>query len=549
MFISRRQLLKIITLSSIVASFASMRSTFAQTISQPQRISLTSFSENPNLVETFRRGVRIMKSRPPSDPKSWFYQGAVHSLSEAFYEQAHNEDSQVEQVLQDGRFWIQCPHNGPFYDFALWHRAYLWHFERILADAAGDPDLRIPYWNYDNLTERTFPRIFAEALPQTGDPDGSLISFERNSLYDARRDHGLMNGLYVLSERAAGTDNYADQKTFFGTATQPMFGGSANVPGSLEIRPHGTIHTAIGGSIESTSGLMSCVPTAAFDPIFWVHHCNIERLLREWECQPQVTWGEMPTGWLEERPWHFQDADGTIHNHPRSFYLDNSNLNAHFDTDNPSCVPLSERTPILVASSRDALPQLSKDSPLDNAEANAAVEAFSLMGLRLEASRSSKPAILSAEQHVSLTLSVDTTRGLKDFSPMRVQNMHLLMSLVNKTILVLDDITFKEAPSVQYDVHLNPNGAPNDESFIGSIDTFHLSMTPAPSVVSDDHLHHSIRTHTRIEFDISDREDLKTTEMQVVIVPVSLYEALDGNEVPSRSGGIEVGSIILERAP
>jgi len=26
---------------------------------------------------------------------------------------------------------------------------YLWYFERVLQDAAGDPSLRLPYWDYE----------------------------------------------------------------------------------------------------------------------------------------------------------------------------------------------------------------------------------------------------------------------------------------------------------------------------------------------------------------------------------------------------------------
>ncbi|KAM5523936.1 Tyrosinase 5 [Fusarium oxysporum f. sp. phaseoli] len=52
---------------------------------------------------------------------------------------------------------------------------------------------------------------------------------------------------------------------------------------------HNDYHVFIGGfqgtrgNIKSTSGHMSCVPVAAFDPIFWIHHCQIDRLLAVWQ--------------------------------------------------------------------------------------------------------------------------------------------------------------------------------------------------------------------------------------------------------------------------
>jgi tyrosinase-like protein len=34
--------------------------------------------------------------------------------------------------------------------FLTWHRMYLWYFERVLQAAAGDPSLRLPFWDYAN---------------------------------------------------------------------------------------------------------------------------------------------------------------------------------------------------------------------------------------------------------------------------------------------------------------------------------------------------------------------------------------------------------------
>ena len=39
---------------------------------------------------------------------------------------------------------------------------------------------------------------------------------------------------------------------------------------------HGTIHVAVGGS--NPAGHMSVVDVAGFDPIFWLHHANVDRL-------------------------------------------------------------------------------------------------------------------------------------------------------------------------------------------------------------------------------------------------------------------------------
>lgn len=50
---------------------------------------------------------------------------------------------------------------------------------------------------------------------------------------------------------------------------------------------HGSVHIGTGGvavpNISPTSGHMRYVPVSGFDPIFWMHHCQVERLLSLWQ--------------------------------------------------------------------------------------------------------------------------------------------------------------------------------------------------------------------------------------------------------------------------
>ncbi|KAL1618339.1 hypothetical protein SLS54_007316 [Diplodia seriata] len=70
---------------------------------------------------------------------------------------------------------------------------------------------------------------------------------------------------------------YADYGNF-ATAVPSSTGKGANAPnGSLESF-HGAYHVLIGGA-----GHMSRVPIAAFDPVFWFHHCNIDRIFAVWQ--------------------------------------------------------------------------------------------------------------------------------------------------------------------------------------------------------------------------------------------------------------------------
>src|SRR5207253_576150 len=48
--------------------------------------------------------------------------------------------------------------------------------------------------------------------------------------------------------------------------------------GGMESKAHDLIHDAVGGD----TGNMGNPDTAALDPIFWLHHANVDRLWNRW---------------------------------------------------------------------------------------------------------------------------------------------------------------------------------------------------------------------------------------------------------------------------
>ncbi|KAF8316752.1 Di-copper centre-containing protein [Clavulina sp. PMI_390] len=60
---------------------------------------------------------------------------------------------------------------------------------------------------------------------------------------------------------------------------------------------HNNIHDWTGGK---TDGHMAHVPVAAFDPIFWLHHCNVDRLLAIWQELNSDVWFSKPEEQLTE---------------------------------------------------------------------------------------------------------------------------------------------------------------------------------------------------------------------------------------------------------
>lgn len=212
----------------------------------------------PAEITALRTGIRVMRSRPASSPTSWIFQANIHG---------HPPGSGSNPA------WDKCQH-GSFF-FLSWHRMYLYFFERILRAASGDPNLTLPYWNYSKATPtaRALPAPFR--TPTTGNP---LFVAQRNPPINTG---SLLPPSAVSTTAALGTINFTGP-----IGTSNNFGGQtvaapihfAGPHGRLESQPHDVVHVQVGGS----TGWMGDPNLAARDPIFWLHHANIDRLWNQW---------------------------------------------------------------------------------------------------------------------------------------------------------------------------------------------------------------------------------------------------------------------------
>jgi hypothetical protein len=321
----------------------------------PVRISLAAFAKDPVRVASLRRGVATMKARPPSDHRSWFFQAAIHAYNDALYADALAKDPGVAKVDRE-RYWNKCTHFGQSSaNFLIWHRAYLYYFERILRDASGDPGFALPYWDYSQADARVFPQIFASRF----------LDEERtpNPLYHANRELAFVVGALSLSPDIGAATPAIGSDSFFSDIGTTGFGGDIldsehTELGLLEQRPHNDIHLAVGGVVGGNNGAMADVKTAAFDPVFFVHHANIDRMWATWSCAPGKQWGPLPPDeWLDEEAWIFLDVDGTEQRQSRRFYMERANLAVGYDTDS--------------AAAALALPQIPPQPPAAPAPAGA----------------------------------------------------------------------------------------------------------------------------------------------------------------------------------
>jgi tyrosinase len=281
-------------------------------------------------LDWYGRAIGALKALPRTSPRSWEFMAACHGIS-----------SGVPTPPGATTLWRQCQHQTWF--FLPWHRGYLVALEAIILaeieEMGGPNDWALPYWDYSdpgNPRARELPPAFrARNLP-----DGST-----NHLWSPRNAGTPPNPLTLLPSdvglAALAEPNFTNPPAsmnagFGGPQTGWNHGGGRN--GALESMPHNRIHNAIGG-------LMRDPRTAALDPIFWLHHCNIDRLWEEW--RGRVTPPRDPTSasWLSGVKFDFVDSAGGMFTLASGDMLDTTTLRHGYRYDTiPPVAPTARST-------------------------------------------------------------------------------------------------------------------------------------------------------------------------------------------------------------
>ena len=254
-------------------------------------------------MEAMNKALSIMRENGCTDPMSWYYQGAMHWIPDSIGKNPLCESYSTVADLKEA--WDNCTHSPSGKEkihFLVWHRLYIWHFEKIVRKLSGKKDFALPYWAYtnNNSSDKIMP---------------SLLRDQKSSLYESCRFDSVNNGFPISGETERALDmtklmTYTDYKSFCL---------------SINAAPHGAMHDYIGAGNDTTgllqfnnpitnsisnTGLMGWVPTAGFDPVFWLHHSNIDRVWQQWtnsENGKMITLEELKS---VEWPYVFFDENG-----------------------------------------------------------------------------------------------------------------------------------------------------------------------------------------------------------------------------------------------
>lgn len=248
----------------------------------------------------------------------------------------------------------QMAHGGSM--FLPWHREYILLFENALRDV-GHKDITLPYWDWTD-PESTAAVFSDELMGGSGDPSDNFVVHAgpfRAGEWRINVNPTWIPWVFSASEnlvRAMGTapflgvmptaadvqfalsrpsydvhpyDVTSDINLSFRNAIegwvnalpmtcQPDPGGGANWMANFGPGTGSMNHNAVHGYIGGIAGMSPngpvfgtmMLPTSPNDPIFWLHHSNIDRIWAKWQETHGVNTYEPVSG------HHPNNVDNTI---------------------------------------------------------------------------------------------------------------------------------------------------------------------------------------------------------------------------------------------
>jgi len=224
------------------------------------------------MLKIYAGAVKQMRGMNSGDPRSWVFQWYTHRV--------RGDSNKAAQLLsiypaQSGAnfnlakaMWNTCQNhsNAPGQEqfFLPWHRMYVYFLERIVRKVSGQPTFTLPYWNYSvtGANHGVIPKQFRMQNDATFGP-----------LFISNRNPGVNTGQAI---DAGQPGNLLSTNSL----AQCGYNSAGAVQGfclALDSGLHGNVHGLTGNAQN-----MGSVAWAANDPVFWAHHCNIDRLWASW---------------------------------------------------------------------------------------------------------------------------------------------------------------------------------------------------------------------------------------------------------------------------
>ena len=162
--------------------------------------------------------------------------------------------------------------------FLGWHRQYLMQFEELLI--AADRDLRpaatervtLPFWHWND----PFPSWLNGFLPAKHPANGSSLPPRKNSHPPEKPDTADVDLVLNHFRDQLPTTNIPDPNVADYVRFTYALEGWGQRPDSSSLPAHNHVHDWVGGIMSNTS-------FSPADPVFWLHHCEVDRIWSVWQ--------------------------------------------------------------------------------------------------------------------------------------------------------------------------------------------------------------------------------------------------------------------------
>lgn len=218
---------------SRTAPVATTAASITRNISYRKNIRDLTAEELGNLREAFNALYRMTSG----DDRSYQYIAGIHGFPAPIY----------------------CAHGNPL--FAVWHRPYILMLEKSLQEHV--PGVTLPYWDWTSEVslQEGMPTAYTDPAPNP--LLKASIQFSGSQYSETFRQPQPPGNLRTLAQQVKRAQRQNRTYTRYSAGLE---------------QPHNGLHGWVGGT-------MGQIPYAAYDPIFWGHHCNVDRLFAEWQAQ------------------------------------------------------------------------------------------------------------------------------------------------------------------------------------------------------------------------------------------------------------------------
>lgn len=221
---------------------------------------------------------KMMNSTPESSPLGWVFQWYTHAVrgdrtKAAEIARIYPTSSPQKALAQE--VWNTCQAhfvsaNERF--FLPWHRMFVFFFEDIIRTVSGDNSFVLPYWNY-SAASPTIHGIMPKEFRLPNDPVFKPLFIQKRNVANVAQGLASVNAGEPIDKNDPG----ALDLDALAECTYLPRGAANGFNRGLDFGLHGNVHVLVGNTLN-----MGQVPWAAGDPIFWMHHCNIDRLWASW---------------------------------------------------------------------------------------------------------------------------------------------------------------------------------------------------------------------------------------------------------------------------